>query len=54
MSDKPKPVPPQPAQPPVGQEPPALGEDVPQNATLRRQRVIRGGVGAIPAVWEDE
>jgi hypothetical protein len=41
-------------QPPAGTKPLPLGRDVPENEALRRARVIRGGVGAIPAVWEDE
>ena len=57
MPDKPQPlqppIPPRP-QPPLGQAAPSLGKDVPHDPSLASAQVIRGGVGAVPAVWEDE
>ena len=41
------------ARPPVGGAPPPLRkEDVSKNEGLRGP-VVRGGVGAVPSVWED-
>jgi hypothetical protein len=58
MADEPQPSAPAPlparSQPPAGTKPLPLGRDIPENEALRRAWVIRGGVGAIPAVWEDE
>lgn len=45
-------IPPRP-QPPLGREAASLGKDVPHEPSLGSARVIRGGVGAIPAVWEE-
>ena len=56
MADKPSPLqpptPPRP-QPPLGQEAPSLGKDVPRELTLSRAPVIRSGAIVMAAVWEE-
>ena len=56
MAGKPRPsqppTPPRP-QPPLGQEAPSLGKDVPREPSLARAKVIRGGAIVIAAVWEE-
>ena len=56
MADKPQsyqpPTPPRP-QPPLGQEAPSLGKDVPREPSLGRTPVIRSGAIVIAAVWEE-
>jgi hypothetical protein len=46
------PTPPRP-QPPLGQEAPSLGKDVPEGRDLSRAPVIRSGAVVIAAVWEE-
>jgi hypothetical protein len=56
MADKPQPLqpptPPRP-QPPLGQEAPSLGKDVPREPPLGRAPVIRSGAIVMAAVWEE-
>jgi len=56
VADKPQafqpPTPPRP-QPPLGQEAPSLGKDVPREPSLGRAPVIRSGAIVIAAVWEE-
>jgi len=56
MADKPQPLqpptPPRP-RPPLGQEAPPLGKDVPRDPSLGRASVIRSGAIVIAAVWEE-
>jgi len=56
MADKPSPLqpptPPRP-QPPLGQEAPSLGKDVPESRDLSRAPVIRSGAIVMAAVWEE-
>ena len=56
MADKPRPLqPPTPARPrpPLGQEAPSLGKDVPHEPSLSRAPVIRSGAIVMAAVWEE-
>ncbi len=56
MADKRQPLqPPTPprAQPPLGQEAPSLGKDVPESRDLGRAQVTRSGAIIIAAVWEE-
>jgi hypothetical protein len=56
MVGKPQPLqPPTPSrrQPPLGQEAPSLGKDVPESRDLGRAPVLRGGAIVIAAVWEE-
>jgi hypothetical protein len=39
--------------PPLGQEAPSLGKDVPQSRDLGRAPVIRSGAIIMAAVWEE-
>ncbi|MFQ5879434.1 MAG: hypothetical protein ACE5IZ_04605 [Dehalococcoidia bacterium] len=55
MDEKPRPIEPRVprrSRPPRGTPAPPLGQ-VRQNPALAFEKVIRGGVGAIPAVWEE-
>jgi hypothetical protein len=56
MAAKPQPLqpptPPRP-RPPLGQEAPSLGKDVPRERSLARAEVIRSGAIVIAAVWEE-
>ena len=56
MTDKRQPLqpptPPRP-QPPLGQDAPSLGKDVPRDPSLGRAQVIRSGAIVIAAVWEE-
>jgi len=56
MAAKPQPLqpptPPRP-QPPLGQEAPSLGKDVPREPSLSRAPVIRGGAIVMAALWEE-
>jgi hypothetical protein len=56
MAEKRQPVqPPTPSRPrpPLGQEAPSLGKDVPRVPSLGRAPVIRSGAIVIAAVWEE-
>lgn len=46
------PTPPQP-RPPLGQEAPSLGKDVPREPSLGRAQAIRSGAIIMAAVWEE-
>jgi len=56
MADKPQPLqPPTPSRPrpPLGEEAPSLGKDVPREPSLGQAQVIRGGAIIAAAVWEE-
>jgi hypothetical protein len=56
MAERPQPLqpptPPQP-RPPLGQEAPSLGKDVPRDAALARLPVVRSGAIVMAALWEE-
>ena len=56
MADKRQPLqpptPPRP-RPPLGQEAPSLGKDVPRDPSLGKAAVIRSGAIVMAALWEE-